>query len=102
MHCQTEKADILPLPTLAYDESTISGTLDILRKLTQVLGLSKEVVRNKVIMLKGDLLTVRNATRAIYKRQDEPTTLYQFGWLEPITGLFHLEMNVLKFVFEKL
>lgn len=77
MRCKVEKADILPIPTLAYDESTISGTLNILRTVTQVLGLTEDVVRDKVIMLKGDLLTVRNVTRAIFRRQDEPTKLHR-------------------------
>ena len=53
-------------------------------------------------MLKSDLLTVKNATQTIYRKQDGPTSLHQFVWLEPITGLFHLQMNVLKFIFEKL
>ena len=33
MHCAIEKADILLLPTLAYDKSTIVGIFDILQNL---------------------------------------------------------------------
>lgn len=102
MRCQTKKVDILPLVTLVYDESTISDILNILQKLTQVFNLSKEIVHSKVIMLNDDLLIVRNAMQTIYKRQNKPTNFHQFGWLELITGLFHLQINVLKFIFEKL
>lgn len=90
MRCQTEKANIFPLPTLAYDEFTISGTLDILPKLTQVLGLSEEIVRSKIIILKSNLLTIKIAMQTIYRKQDEPTSLHGLDWLKPIIRLFHL------------
>lgn len=61
MHCQTKKADIFPLPTLAYNKSILFSTLDILQKLKQELDLSKEVLYKKIIMLKADLLIVKNA-----------------------------------------
>lgn len=102
MHCKIEKVDILLLPTLAYDKSTISGTLDILRKVTQLLGLTNDIVCNKVIILKGDSLTVRYATRAIFRWQDEPTSLHRLNWIESIAGLFYLQMNLLRFMVEKL
>ena len=62
MRCKIEKAEILPLPTLAYNESIISGILDILQNITQLLGFTNDIIRNKVIILKDDLLIVRNAT----------------------------------------
>ena len=59
IRCSLEKADILSLPTLAYNEGTISGTIDIIRELTERLELIDEVVRDKSIFIKGDLMTVR-------------------------------------------
>ena len=47
-------------------------------------------------MAKGDWLTVRNITLAIYQKLEEPKILYIMGWIEPIAELFHLQMNILK------
>lgn len=102
MCCKIEKSDILPLLTLAYDKFTISGIFDILQKVMQLLSLTNNIVYNKIIMLKGDLLIVRNATWVIFYWQDKPTSLYQFDWIESIAGLFYLQMNLLRFMLEKL
>lgn len=59
-----------------YNEFTISGIFDILQKLIQVLSLSKKIVYNKIIILKDDLLTIRNVMQVIYKRQDKLTSFY--------------------------
>ncbi len=91
-----EKADILPLPTLPYDKSEISETIDILRELIQRLSLDNYVFEDKIVMVKRDWLTVRNITRAIYQKAEEPEILYTLGWIEPIAGLFYLQMNILK------
>lgn len=62
MHCATKTADILSLLTLTYNEFIIASIFNTLQKLTQVLRLTKKVIREKIIMLKDDLLTVQNAT----------------------------------------
>lgn len=33
---------------------------------------------------------VQKITQAIYQKAEEPKILYVLGWIEPITGLFHL------------
>ncbi len=96
MQCIKEKTDILPLPTLPYDKSEINETFDILRELIQCLDLDDYVFEDKIVMVKGDWLTVRNITRVIYQKQEEPEILYTLGWIELIAGLFHLQMNILK------
>ncbi len=58
IQCVKEKADILPLPTLPYDKSEISETIDILRELIQRLSLDDYVFEDKIVMVKGDWLTV--------------------------------------------
>lgn len=85
-----KKADIFPLLTLTYDESIISSTLNILRKITQVLGLTEEVIRNKVIILKGDLLMIQNTICVILKKQNKSYNFDHYDWIEPIIGLFYL------------
>ena len=92
-----KQAELIPLPTLPLDEAVISETIDILKHYIKgMLELEDHVVQNKCIMLKGDFLTVRNVRRAIYRRHAEPLALDRFQYIEPITGLFHLQMNVLK------
>lgn len=41
-------------------------------------------------------MRVRNITRAIYCKQEEPSYVYGFFWIELIAGIFHLQMNILK------
>jgi hypothetical protein len=93
------RARILTFQTLDMDEESISGTIDILKALMQELGIDSEDVLDRKVMLHGDYLTVRNVTRAMFRRSVEPEPLMRFGWVEPITGLFHLQMNVLKLLF---
>ncbi|KAA8913110.1 hypothetical protein FN846DRAFT_886795 [Sphaerosporella brunnea] len=94
-----DRARILTFQTLDMDEASISGTIDILKALVQELGIDCEDVLDRKIMLHGDYLTVRNVTRAMFRRSVEPEPLMRFGWVEPIAGLFHLQMNVLKLIF---
>ena len=89
------KADGIPLSILPLNEASIAETVYILRWLTKRLGL-KDVVEDKIISIKRDFLTVRNITRAIYRKQDKQNALYKFSWLEPIAGLFQLQINILR------
>lgn len=95
IQCAVIKADIIPLPILPLNKAKISETIDILRCLVERLGLTG-VVNDKIVPIKRDYLTVRKMTRAIYRKQDKPDTLYKYSWLEPIAGLFHLQMNLLR------
>ena len=96
MRCPIEKARVFPLPTLALDESKISQVVEILREYSKFLGLTDNMVSEKTIMVKGDWLTVRNVRIAMYQCTGEVTELDTFKWLEPIAGLFYLQMTVLK------
>ena len=96
IQCRIEKTDLIPLPTLPLDESSIAGTMKILQTYLARLGLEDVVVRNKRIMFKGDFLTVGNITQAIYRGRFEMCALHRFQFIEPIAGFLHLQMNVLK------
>lgn len=48
------------LPTRTFNKGTIIGTIDILQTIAIRLAHINEIVSNKVIMIWGDLLTVRN------------------------------------------
>ena len=99
--CRPDIANVLPLLTLATNKATISGTIDIVQELAERLELTDEVVRNKFILLKEDLMTICNCQRAIFWRQAKLPPLNKYFWLEPVAGLFHLQMNFLSLLFEK-
>lgn len=61
------KADIISLSTLVFNEETIIGTIDILQTIINWLGLIDEIVSNKVIIIYGDLLEVKNAKQTIFQ-----------------------------------
>ncbi len=90
IRCRLKKADILPLPSFAMNESTITRSIDIVQELAERLELLDEVIRDKLILLKGDLMTVRNCRHAIDRWQEEILPLDRFHWLEPVAGLFYL------------
>ena len=62
IQCVKEKVDILFLPTLPYDKSEISKTINILRKLIQYLNLNNYVFEDKIVIVKRDWLMVQNIT----------------------------------------
>lgn len=55
--------------------------------ITNRLGLIDKIVSDKVIMMRGDLLTVKNAQQTIFQQQTELFLLEKFDWLEPVAGL---------------
>ena len=90
-------ADLVSLPTLPLDKSSILGTIDILKVyLKDTLELDDHVVQNKCIILKGNFLTLRNIIKDIYSRHGEPLVFNYFQYIEPIAGFFYLQMNMLK------
>lgn len=73
-----KKANVILLPILSLKKTTISKTINILRFLVELLSL-KGVVEDKIVLIKGDFLTIRNVTQALYCKQDKPNTLYKFS-----------------------
>lgn len=87
--CNYKTADIFPHPTLGFNKRSISKTMKILLDIARRLELTNNVVKSKMILLKKNLLTIRNAGRAIYWREDKLLSLLKFHWLGPIAGLFY-------------
>jgi hypothetical protein len=90
------QSDIYTLPTLDLNEAKIDETIEILKTLHKELDLPLEALNDRVLMVKGDWLTVRNINSALFQRQEAVNDEETFDWIEPVMGLFHLQMNVLK------
>lgn len=54
------KTDVIFLLTLAFNKKIVMGTIDILCTFVIQLNLSNKMVYNKVIMMRDDLLIVKN------------------------------------------
>lgn len=67
MKCSFIKADVVLFPTLAFNKKTIVGTIDVLQTIANQLGLTKEMVSNKMIMMRGNLLKAKNAQQTIFQ-----------------------------------
>ncbi len=73
----------------------ISETINILCCLVERLSL-KGIVKDKVVLIKGNYLIVKNVTHVLYQKQSELNHLMRFSWAKPIARLFYLQMNVLR------
>lgn len=60
-----KKANVIPFPILPLNKATILETVNILHCLIEYLGLTG-VVKNKIILIKSDYLTIKNVIYAIY------------------------------------
>ena len=78
MRCSLVKTDVVPLLTLAFNEGTIMGTIDIFQTIATQLGLTDEMVSNKVIMMREDLFIVQTAQGSIFRMQNELGTVDKF------------------------
>lgn len=94
MQCAVQAADIVPLPTLPYDESKISGTIEILQELVTRLGLDPHILQESYVQRR--LLDSSKYYPCNNCKQEEPCYVYGFSWIEPVAGTFHLQMNILR------
>lgn len=83
------KTAIYTLPTLDLNEARIDDTISIITTFLENIGVKANNMHDKVAMLKGDYLTVRNANIAMFQRQDADSRDDTLDYLEPVTGLFH-------------
>ncbi|PWW77965.1 hypothetical protein C7212DRAFT_362394 [Tuber magnatum] len=93
-------ADYLTFPTLDIDEASIAGAINILKCLVELLGLDEQIVQDAIIWLSRDYLTVWNVARPIYRWVEHTNKIVNFCFFKPIARLFHVQMNVLKMLFD--
>lgn len=98
--CPLQRADILPLPTLAKNEASVAETIEILQEYMETLGVAPAQLDNVSVMINGDLMTVQNINRAVHRRQDERLPEHKLEWAEPVPGLLHTQMTALRMFFK--
>lgn len=64
--CFLVKPNVMLFPTLTFNKRTIISIIDVLCTLANQLAVSKKMVYDKVIMIKGNLLTIRNVIQTIF------------------------------------
>lgn len=69
--------------------------IDIFKKYLKKLKIESVIITNKLLTFKKDYLIIHNITRAIYQCQEKLYLIEKFQFIEPITKLFHLQINVL-------
>lgn len=89
-------------PTLAYNKETIITMFDMLCRFAIQISLTNHMVKEKTIILRGNLLKIQNAYQSIFLYKDKASQFDKFDLFEPTTNLFHLQMNLLKMFFYKL
>lgn len=100
MYCPIKKGRVFLLPTFALNESKISQVVKILPKYSKSLSLTDDMISEKMIIVEENWLIVRNVRIAMYQCTSKIIELDTFKWLEPIAGLFRLQMTVLKTFFQ--
>ena len=117
-----EKSDLHTLIAFNRNEAVINEVIEIILDIMAELELSPAELLDKVILFKGDYMTVRNILydfpgsramdfgprpytngefirRAAFRRQeDEP--IHQLRFVEPVIGLFHLQMCILGTIYK--
>lgn len=118
-----KKSDLHTLTAFAKDESIITEVIEIIKLIVEELDLPEAELLEKMILFKGDYMTVRNLlwvslstqispqsifyepiysrffSKAVYRRQeDDPINQMQF--VEPVIGLFHAQMCLLGTIFK--
>ncbi|KAF8475090.1 hypothetical protein BDZ91DRAFT_789320 [Kalaharituber pfeilii] len=92
------KTEIFTLPTMDLNENRIPEVIKILETLAAEVKLPMdEVLANRVVLVEGDWLTIRNVLISMFQRQDDLLE-NRLSWIEPTVGLFHLQMTILKMI----
>ena len=95
-----EKTEFFPLPALAQEEASVSGTIKVVTKLfTVLLGLAEEVVETELRLLVGDWLTVRNLRLMKAELMDELSVFRRMTWIQEASMPFHFQLNAMYMLF---
>lgn len=84
-----EMTPLYTLPTLDLNEARIDETIKIIDAFMAYIGIPLESMNDKLAMVKGDWLTIRNLNLSIFQRQESETKQETLDFVEPVTGMFH-------------
>lgn len=103
-HCSTpnieihqlsaERTKTFPLPIMKIDESSLEGNKKVVETIIEdMLGLEKDWFNDgKMVVIAGDLSTVKNLRGLKYLRSDEHSPYHRLDWAIPVAQLFHMQM----------
>ncbi|RPA71413.1 hypothetical protein BJ508DRAFT_336047 [Ascobolus immersus RN42] len=86
---------LFTLPVFDLDETKIEELMCVFTVIVEELDQSDKGLDLMIGLVCGDQLTVRNTVLGLYQLQDGETADERMDWIEPVIGLFHLQMNVL-------
>lgn len=66
VRCKNEVSNILLLLTLLYKKENIFEIIEILFNIADLLKLTDNIVKDKIMTLQRDLITIKNCRCAIY------------------------------------
>lgn len=101
VRCKNKVSNIFLFSTFLYNEENSLKIIKVLFDIANWLELTNNVVRDKIIILKKDLMIVKNCRHTIYWRQDKLRPMPRFHSIKCITNLFYLQIIVLFLFFNK-
>ena len=96
---QPRKVQYYPLKTSSIDESTTSGTQDVLHDIHSQLGLKEEDFNDLSVLVGGDQLTVNNLRKLKEYTSTDRTTYSRYSWVLPWIQLWHMKWAALRSLF---
>ena len=93
------KSQYYPLKTSNIDESTPSGTQEVLENIASQLGLKEEDFEDLLIPAAGDQLTVNNIRKLKMHTSGDDSTHDRYTWVLPWIQLWHMKWAALRSVF---
>lgn len=82
-----KKADIIFFLILPLNKAFISEIINILYCFIENLGLV-DIIKDKIILIKRNYLTIRNVTYIIYQKQDKLNNYFRFSGLNLLQSFF--------------
>lgn len=91
-----EKTEFYPLPALNEEEASVSGTIRVVQSIyTKLLALSEATVPQKLRLLVGDWLSIRNIRLMKDERAEERTNYLRCNFIQEASMPFHFQLNAM-------
>jgi hypothetical protein len=98
---ESEKTEFFPLPALDEEESSVRGTINVVKAIfTKLLGFAAELVDVEIRLMVGDWLTIRNLCLMKMELEDELTPFATMDWVQEASMPFHFQINAVHMLFK--